>query len=464
MKILKFGGSSIGTPERIGQVMEIVLKSLEKKVEIACVFSAFEGITDQLIDMSRTAAAHDEAYKERFKMIEKRHQEVVTALIGITHQSSVHANIKLLFNELEDILHGVYLIRELTAKTSDFILSFGERLSAYIISECLKQKITEVEFLDARKVMVTDDTFSSANVLFDVTFRHIEEYFKNHRALQVITGFIGVTPNGETTTLGRGGSDYTASIFGAALHVSEIEIWTDVGGVMTADPRKVTRAFPIESMSYVEAMEMSHFGARVIYPPTLQPVLERKIPIRIKNVFDPDFPGTVICNEPMLSNEYPIRGISSIENIALLRMQGSGMIGVVGISGRLFSVLAREKINVILISQASSEHSICFAINKSESTRAMKSLKKEFELEIGVHHIDEISVEDNLTIIAVVGENMRRTPGIAGKVFQAVGDQRISVVAIAQGSSELNISFVVEKKDEANALNAVHDAFFNRGI
>ncbi len=460
MKILKFGGSSVGSPERIKRVIDIVLNSKQNNQKIAVVFSAFQGVTDELVNICNIAAIGDESYKENLKTLESKHFEVIKSLVEIKKQSKILANTKLMINELEDILHGVYLIKELTPKILAFILSFGERLSGYIISECLKQQSSGVEFLDARKVIKTDENFTAANVKYEITYQNIRDYFEMHSSLQVITGFIGSTVKGETTTLGRGGSDYTASILGAALKVAEIEIWTDVDGVMTADPRTVANAFPIKSLTYVEAMEMSHFGAKVIYPPTIQPALEQKIPIRIKNVFNPDFEGTVISEKSIAKNDFIIKGISSIENIALLRAQGSGMIGVVGIAGRLFSALSREKINVILITQASSEHSICFAIERNEGKRAKKILEQEFSLEIQAHHIDEIIVEKDLSIVAVVGENMRKTPGIASRLFQALGSNGINIVAIAQGSSELNISVVIDARMNAKALNAIHEIFF----
>ncbi len=460
MKILKFGGSSIGSPERIKRVIDIVLKSKQNNQKIAVVFSAFQGVTDELVKICNMAAIGDESYKENLKKLESKHFEVIKSLVEIKNQSKILANTKLMINELEDILHGVFLIKELTPKTLAFVLSFGERLSGYIISESFKQQSSDVEFLDARNVIKTDENFFAANVKYEITYQNIREYFETHSSLQVITGFIGSTDKGETTTLGRGGSDYTASLLGAALKVAEIEIWTDVDGVMTADPRKVTNAFPIKCLTYVEAMEMSHFGAKVIYPPTIQPALEQKIPIRIKNVFNPGFEGTVISEKSVSNNDFIIKGISSIENIALLRAQGSGMIGVVGIAGRLFSALAREKINVILITQASSEHSICFAIERNETKRAKKVLEQEFSLEMQAHHIDEIIVEKDLSIVAVVGENMRNTPGIASRLFQALGSKGINVVAIAQGSSELNISVVINEKMNTKALNSIHEIFF----
>lgn len=461
MKILKFGGSSVSTPERIKKVIEIIANSRQEDKPIAVVFSAFGGVTDELIEMSQKAALCDDCYLKQLESLEKRHLDAVKFLIDVRSQSRILAHVKFMMNELEDVLHGVFLIKELTLKTLDFILSFGERLSSFIISESLQQNKIAAEFLDARHIITTDNNFSDANVLPKITEEKIREYFQNHPRLQIVTGFIGATQNNETTTLGRGGSDFTAALLGAALDAHEVEIWTDVDGVMTANPNKVPDAFPLHYMTYEEAMEMSHFGAKVIYPPTIQPVLEKKIPVRIRNTFNTEFPGTLIQDKITQNHDFMLRGLSSVENISILRVQGSGMIGVVGIASRLFSALARGKINVILITQASSEHSICIAVSQNQSQSSKRVVEEEFALEIETHHIDEIVLEEHLAIIAVVGANMRHTPGISGKLFQSLGTNNVNVVAIAQGSSELNISIVVSQKDEAKALNAIHQVYFN---
>ncbi|MGE5811908.1 MAG: bifunctional aspartate kinase/homoserine dehydrogenase I [Ignavibacteria bacterium] len=459
MKILKFGGSSIGSPDRINNVVEIVKNSKKESGKIAVVFSAFHGITDKLITLSKLAAKGDQAYLDLCKEIEEIHLNTIKKIISVRNQSSVLTNVKLTLNELEDVIHGVYLIKELSLRTLDFIMSFGERISAYIISKVFEDRNIESEFLDSRDLIITDPTYGSARVIFDQTNEKIKEYFDGHKKLQIITGFIASSLEGQTTTLGRGGSDYTASIFAAALKAKEIEIWTDVDGVLTADPKKVKKAFSIKSLTYEEAMELSHFGAKVIHPPTMQPALNKKIPIRIKNTFNPSFDGTII-SEKGDSKNFSIKGISSIDDIALLRIQGSGMIGVAGIARRIFGSLAAKKVSVILISQASSEHSICFAVLPQYAEDAKRAIEDELRFEIKDKLVSEILTEKNLSIIAVVGENMRKTPGISGKVFQALGRNGINVVAIAQGSSELNISAVVPKIDEEKALNALHDAFF----
>ena len=459
MKLLKFGGSSISTPDRVKAVIEIVDAS-QKEQPIAVVFSAFGGITDQLIKLSHQSAEDKNDYTTELESLEDRIFTFAKTLIRAKNQSTVFAHLKSTLNELEDVLHGVNLTRELTPRTLDFIMSFGERLSAYLITEAMKDKNIPAEFVDTRKLVRTDETFGAARVDFDQTNTNIREHFQGKDTLQMLTGFIGTTAKNETITLGRSGSDYTASIFGAALDADEVEIWTDVNGIMTADPRIVPDAFSLSHVTYEEAMEMSHFGARVIHPSSMQPAFEKNIPIRIRNTFDPEFPGTLISNERS-QTEHRISGVSSIKDIALLRVQGSGMLGVTGISARLFSALARAEINIILITQASSEHTICFAVQPADAERAKRVIEDEFSLEMQVNQIDEVIVEKDLSIVAAVGENMRHTPGIAGRLFQILGQNNVNVVAIAQGSSELNISAVVAKDDEATAINATHFTFFD---
>ncbi|HEY3406100.1 MAG TPA: bifunctional aspartate kinase/homoserine dehydrogenase I [Ohtaekwangia sp.] len=456
MKILKFGGSSVATPARIQSVIEIVKPYLSG--EVAVVFSAFGGVTDQLIQISKLALESNLEYKTRLAEVEKRHLDAVRELIAVQKQSGILAQVKFMMNELEDVLHGVYLVKERTPRTLDYTMSFGERLSAYIISEAFKDRGLAAEFLDARKVIRTDSNFGYAKVDFEVTNKQIIDYFKHHGDLQIITGFVATSETGETTTLGRSGSDYTAAIFAGALHASDLEIWTDVDGMMTADPRLVKKAFTVPQMSYEEAMELSHFGAKVIFPATMQPAMVNHIPIWIKNTFNPTFEGTVIHAES--KNGKMIKGISSMNGTSLLSVQGSGLLGVVGASMRLFGTLAREKINVILISQASSEHSICFAVENQFAKQAKSAIEKEFQFEIRSEEIDEVGVESDLAIVAVVGDGMKHSPGTSGRMFSALGKNGVNVMAIAQGSSERNISAVVRQSDSAKALNALHEAFF----
>jgi len=462
MKVLKFGGSSVGNAERIKKVIAIIKESLKKDKNIAVVFSAFHGITDLLIKMSNLASQGKLEYLDVFKEIETRHIKTIQELIEIKNQSGIIAAIKMSLNELEDVTNGVYLVKELSPRTLDFIMSFGERLSNFTINQAFGDADIKSEFLDSRKLVKTDNSFGAARVDFVQTNKNIKEYFKSHSKLQVITGFIGSTKNNETTTLGRGGSDYSAAIFGAALGVDEIEIWTDVDGVMTADPKKVKNAFPLQTVTYEEAMELSHFGAKVIHPPTMHPALTKKIPIRIKNTFNPGFEGTVISAKGN-HNKFDVKGISSIDDISLIRISGSGMVGVSGIAKRIFGALSQKRINIILITQASSEHSLCLAVLPKAAIAAKEAVEEELSFEIRDKKINEVIVENNFSIIAIVGEKMRNTPGIAGKVFQAFGKNGINIAAIAQGSSELNISTVIPRPDVAKALNALHDAFFLSG-
>ncbi len=456
MKIIKFGGSSVATPDRIKSVISIIKPYSQS--DVAIVFSAFGGVTDVLIQLSTLALGGNIEYKKKLEEIELRHQDAVRNLISIKNQSAILAQVKIQINELEDVLHGIYLVKERTLRTLDYIMSFGERLSAYIISEAMKDAGIPAQYLDARKVIRTDNQFGHAKVDFEITNKLIADHFKHHDDLQIITGFIATSESGETTTLGRSGSDYTSAIFAGALKVTSLEIWTDVDGMMTADPRMVKKAFTIPAMSYEEAMELSHFGAKVIFPSTLLPAMAHNIPIWVKNTFHPEVEGTLISAES--TNGKLIKGISSMNGISLLNIQGSGMLGVVGVSMRLFSTLAQEKINVILISQASSEHSICIAIESSWAAKAKAALKKEFQHEIRNELIDDVHVTENLSIVATVGDGMKHHPGTSGRMFSALGKNGINIVAIAQGSSERNISVVIQQTDVAKALNVLHDAFF----
>jgi len=460
MKVLKFGGTSLGSPQAIKGVVKIIRKAYAKEPALWIVVSAFSGVTDRLVIIAQTAKSRKSPYKPQLDELKVLHYRMIDALFGNSkNKDTLKKDVEEIFNELGGIVKGVFLLRELTNKSLDLILSFGERLSALILTEYCKSLGFDAEFLDARNITVTDDNFGNARVNFEETAKRIKSYFTKSRTITIVTGFIASTKEGITTTLGRGGSDYTASIIGNVLNVNEIQIWTDVDGIMTADPRKVPKAFSIEELSYEEAMELSHFGAKVLNPPAIQPALVKGIPIKILNTFKPDFSGTVIKKEKK-SSRSQVTGISSISDISLLRLQGSGMIGVSGISRRLFGALAGANINVILISQASSEHSICVAVLPDTASLAKKLIEKEFELEIKAHIVDGVIIEKELSIVAVVGENMRSTPGISGRLFNALGKNGINVVAIAQGSSELNISVVVYKKDETKALNAIHEAFF----
>ena len=459
MRILKFGGSSVGNPERAEKAINITAEKIRSGLQVAVVFSAYEGVTNELIALSTLASKGDPSYSIRLEALKERHFDYLRALIPPKDQSESLVKIALLLKELEELLQGVYLLREISPRTRDSIISFGERLSAFTLSRAFTSRGIDSEFLDARAVIVTNNAFGSAKVDEEITEQRIAIYFKSHPKMQVVTGFISSTVEGDTTTLGRGGSDYTAAIFGAALHADEVEIWTDVDGMMTADPRKVPKAFVQPEVSYEEALELCHFGAKVIYTPTLAPAMAKNIPIRILNTFNPKAPGTVI-KQKVVGHEYPITGITSIDEITLIQVQGSGLIGIAGIASRLFAALARAKVNIILISQASSEHSICLAVIPAEAELARMCIHDEFALEIEKGLIDKTEVSRELSVVSIVGENMKKSPGISGRLFGALGKNGINVVAIAQGSSELNISTVVKRADEAKALVCAHEAFF----
>tara|TARA_B100000795_G_scaffold268759_1_gene256417 strand:+ start:2212 stop:4644 length:2433 start_codon:yes stop_codon:yes gene_type:complete len=453
MKVLKFGGTSVGSAESIRQVAQIV-NSEAQNGRVLVVVSAMSQITNKLLAASQLAASGDEAYKEIVKEIELKHFDAIRALVPINEQSGIIANVKVMLNQLEDMLTGVYLIEELSLKTSDFIVSFGEQLSSFIVSHALK-----AELVDSRNLIFTNKTFGGATVLYDITYNNIKYFFeKSNENIFVAPGFVASTEDGITSTLGRGGSDFSAAIYAAALNVEELQIWTDVSGMMTADPRKVKAAFPVKKISYKEAMELSHFGAKVIYPPTILPVYKQGIPIRIKNTFAPQDEGTLIS----VGNEegMPIKGISSIDKIALMSLSGSGMIGIPGISARLFGALSTAEVNIILITQASSEHSITFAIAPSDIDVAVNAVKQEFTFEIQMGKVNSPRVENNLSIIALVGEKMSGQVNVSGKMFNALGSNGINIRAIAQGSSERNISTVIEEKHVSKALNVLHENHF----
>lgn len=459
MKVVKFGGTSVGTEGSIKTVVEILSDYSYNGQKIAVVASAVSGITNTLINLGNLASQSNDNYVQMLQEVEEIHIRLIRGLLEAKNQSKAIALVKTLINELEDLLQGVYLLKELSPRTLDLVQSFGERLSCTILTECLLQHGIEAQFVDARKLIRTDNHFGNALVDYTTTNQLIKEHFAQRQAIQVVTGFIGSTAKNETTTLGRGGSDYTAAIIAAALDATEIEIWTDVDGMMTADPRKVKKAFTLPSISYIEAMEMSHFGAKVIYPPTLQPAFSKKIPIRIRNTFNRQFEGTLI-SEHSGSHEYLIKGISSIDAVTLVSLEGSGLVGVAGVAARLFNTLAQHQINIILITQASSEHSITFAVLPQYKAIVKEVVEAEFAQEISQGKVDPLSINDDGAIVAIIGENMRRTVGVSARLFEALGRNGISVSATAQGSSELNISIVIDRNDLSKALNALHQSFF----
>jgi len=462
MKILKFGGTSVGSVQSIQTLLNILQNENEVQQSAAgkpvVVLSAMSGVTNLLLAMAE-AAARGNDFARQLAELEKRHIDVVKTLLEIKNQNPAVTGLLINFKVLEELLQGVLTLRELTPKTRDLILSYGERCSTLMTSKIAAQYFP-AQFVDASTVIKTDSSFGQAKVNIELSEQLIRGlYQENKDKTLFVTGFIASNDEGQITTLGRGGSDYTAAIFGAALNASEIQIWTDVNGMMTADPRMVKKAFSLPELTYTEAMELSYFGAKVIYPPTMIPAFLKKIPIVIKNTFEPEFTGTVIQHHCQPSN-LAIKGISSINNISILNVEGSGMVGKSGFSGRLFSLLAREQINVILITQSSSEHSITFAVSPDDTERARQVIEHEFELELLAKKLEHVDIEKDLAILAVVGENMKETPGVSGKLFHALGRNGVNVRAIAQGSSEYNISVIVSASDLAKALNAVHDAFF----
>jgi aspartokinase/homoserine dehydrogenase 1 len=459
MKVLKFGGSSVATPDRILNIIGILKSYYSKGEKFTVIFSAFGGVTDQLIQMAELASEGKEQYLELFADFQQRHQEAAERLLTSETFREVDPYLWENHEVLKNLLHGIFLVREVSPRTMDYVLSFGERNSAFLISYALRDAGVRASYLDARKIIKTNKDFGSANVDLKTTFENIQSYYEEHPDIQIVTGFIASAKGGLTTTLGRGGSDYTASLLAAGLEASVIEIWTDVNGVLTSDPRKVKKAFTIPKMTYAEAMEMSHFGAKVIYPPTLVPAMQKGIPLYIKNTFYPDFEGTYISAEQN-PDSGAVKGISSVDEITLLTLSGGGLFGIPGIAARLFGALAKEGINIILITQGSSEHSISFAIHPRHTKKAQKQIEEEFKVELTTKSIEPIRVEESLAVVAIIGENMRYQPGIAGRMFQALGKNGINAIAIAQGSSELNISVVIEQRDEAKALNALHEAFF----
>jgi aspartokinase/homoserine dehydrogenase 1 len=422
-----------------------------------------QGTTDKLIEAGRTAERGDEPFRKMIDEIEQRHHETMTELFPGGVPSGLDGGVDSAVRELTDICEGVRLVGELSARTLDRILSFGELVSSRILSELLASEVVANRWMDSRELIITDSNFGAAAVDFAKTNEQTKQYFKNDNSdLYILPGFIARDEKGATTTLGRGGSDYTAAIIAAAVDADILEIWTDVSGMMTADPRFVRGVRQISHITYREAMELSHFGAKVIYPPTIQPVMAKGIPVLVKNTFAPDNHGTLIESETDAGREI-IRGITSIDKIAVVNLEGSGMVGVPGFSKRLFDALSRAQINVILITQSSSEHSISVAIEERFGELARTIIDREFEHEIAVGRIEPLRVEVGLSILALVGDNMKQHTGVSGRMFSALGQNGINIHAIAQGSSERNISTIVSHTDVRKAVNTLHEEFFSDG-
>jgi aspartokinase/homoserine dehydrogenase 1 len=461
MQVLKFGGTSVSSPENIDKIKNIIDRYTDK---IIIVVSAFGGVTDELINAGTLAKNQDNSYKSILKQIENRHLEAIKILLPVTDQSKVLSNVKKELNVLETLLDGAFSIGEITIKLSDKIVSYGELLSSYIISEYFESQGINCAYKDSRELIVTGMTNGRTTVNLEKTNRNCIDYFNtsNHKVV-ICPGFIAKSEDGYSTTLGRGGSDYTAALYAAALNAEVLEIWTDVSGMYTANPKMVKQAKPIAHISYEEAMELSHFGAKVLYPPTIQPVLAKGISIRIKNTFSPAEYGTLITKSKNEKGK-TVRGISHIENIALLSLEGPGMVGIPGISKQFFEVLSQANISVVLITQASSEHSICIGISADDVTVAVEAVNEAFAYQIERGRINKVVPETSLAIVALIGDNMKNHQGLSGKMFSTLGKNNVNIRVIAQGASERNISCVIDEKDVKKALNALHEEFFEENI
>jgi aspartokinase/homoserine dehydrogenase 1 len=462
VKVLKFGGSSVADAARIAAVTDIVAAAA-REGRVAVVLSAMKGVTDLLVSGAQEAAEGSDGYRAHLETVRSRHFDAVRSLFPPADQAATLTPLALMCNELEEILHGVELIRECSARTMDLVMSFGERLSCTLATASMRSRGLGAELVDAREVVRTDERFGSAGVDFEESYRLIRQRLSTVSGIAVIPGFIGATARGVTTTLGRNGSDYTASIIGAGAGAELIEIWTDVDGVLSADPRIVPDAFVIPEISSEEAMELSYFGAKVIHPYTMVPAVEHGIPLLIKNSLNPTAPGTLIRAASTLrrTSGRPITGIASIEGICLVNIEGGGMMGIPGFAARIFSALAREGINIIMISQASSEHTVCLVFRTSEGERALAALNRELALELQSRRIEGFELMRDLLVVSVIGENMHGTPGMAGRLFSCLGREGINILVIAQGSSERNISFVIEEKNHVRALRTVHAEFLS---
>ena len=454
MKVLKFGGSSVGTTKGIRNVKQIVSS---QKGQVIVVVSALGGVTDQLIKTAQMASEGNKAYEDELAQLTNRHYDLINDNIATGNKrNELLTKVEQLLGELRDIFQGIYLIKDLSRKTNDTILSYGERLSSLIVAE-----ITGAVWKDSREFIKTERKQGKHILHAELTNKLVKEQFANLPQLTLIPGFISTDKNtGEVTNLGRGGSDYTAAIVAAALNAESLEIWTDVDGFMTADPRVIHSAYTISSLTYVEATELCNFGAKVVYPPTIWPVYHKNIPILIKNTFNPKAQGTVIRQGTANGSGKAIKGISSIDDTCLITVQGLGMVGVIGVNRRIFSTLAEHGISVFMVSQASSENSTSIGVRTADAVTACEVLDKEFSKEIELGEMFPMKAEYGLATVAIVGENMKHTPGIAGKLFGALGRSGISVIACAQGASETNISFVVNKKLLRKSLNVIHDSFF----
>ena len=456
MKVLKFGGTSVGSVESVLSLKRIVEKEA-KHGPVVVVVSALSGVTDKLLSISQLALKSDEHWRDEFQaLIDRHHQMIDTIITDTKSREDLFNTIDALLEQLRSIFFGVFLVHDLSDKTQNAIVSYGERLSSYIVTALIRGS----KRMNSRDFIRTEKKNGKHTLDSELTYQLVKEYFSELPRISVVPGFIGRDrDSNETTNLGRGGSDYTAAIIAAALGADVLEIWTDVDGFMTADPRVIKTAYTINELSYVEAMELCNFGAKVIYPPTIYPVCIKNIPIRVKNTFNPDHPGTLI-KQRIDNDQKPIKGISSINGTTLITVTGLSMVGVIGVNRRIFTTLADNGISVFMVSQASSENSTSIGVRDEDAEEAVRVLNEEFSKEILTGAMFPMIQENGLSTIAIVGENMKHTPGIAGKLFGTLGRSGISVIACAQGASETNISFVVESKYLRKSLNVIHDSFF----
>jgi aspartate kinase len=463
MLVLKFGGTSVGNTQAFAQVAQIVKRARERDPHIVVVTSAMSGVTNTLIHAAQAAAAgHEQPYREARSDLLLKHQLVAGQLIEDGVERAAYGRlIDERLRAFERLCQSIYVLGELTARGLDVVSGLGERMAAPLLAAVLRGQGIPAEWVDAAEIIVTDDTFGAAVPLLEPTCARTQARLRpllEEGKVPVVTGFVAATANGVPTTLGRGGSDYSAAILGACLNADEVQIWTDVNGIMTADPRIVPHAHTLPELTYIEAAELAYFGAKVLHPKTILPAIEASIPIRVANTFDPDGPSTLIVREAR--NGGAVKAITAIKHLTLINVEGRGMIGVPGIAARTFKAVAGVGANVLMISQSSSEQSICFAVPEADTPAVVAALEKELAQELSRHFIDRVRAMHNIVIIAVVGAGMRGTPGIAGRVFSALGEAGINVIAMAQGSSEVNISLVVSEDDADAAVRRIHDAFF----
>jgi len=461
--VMKFGGTSVGSVKALTKVVDIMADGRQRDHQIVLVVSAMSGVTNLLLDAAEKAEDGDEKTAHQARaLIAAKHEETTRHFLGETSQRAVvMAEIKALLDEFEALCHGIRVLGELTPRALDVIGGLGERMNVPQVTAILNRANIPAQGIVATQLIVTDDRFGSAVPLVEATAARAEAGLRpilNKDSVPVVTGFIGATEGGIPTTLGRGGSDYSATILGRALGADEVWIWTDVNGVMTTDPRIVPAAHPISHLSYAEISELSFFGAKVLHSQAIRPARRAQIPVRILNTFEPEHPGTLITAEALESNR-AVKAVTAIKHMSLVTVEGPGMVGIPGVAGRTFTAVAKTDTNVLMISQASSEQSICFVVPSRDVPRVVKSLENELAREIDRRDLEPVKREDNTVILAVVGSGMKGTPGVSGRLFGALGRERINVIAIAQGSSEFNISLVVARGDADKAVRAIHEEF-----